>query len=564
MNIEKVLIIDKDKGESGEYSFGPGANLLVSRTNTQGKSSLLKTLYYGMGLKINQFPLNWDPTKMIIKLSLYNARTEERLYVIRVGELFYVSDNAASLTLKEYTKWFSDKLGIDMKLTLGKVNMTKSVSYPSALIAPFYVDQDESWSKKMFSTSSELQMYRDIPKSIFDYVLKITDDDELKIKEEIKQLLSQKSKLESKRSSVNEVFIDYIESSPEQNSYEVSAIQNPREDNKKNIDLFIGLMDSANKKYAKDKAERIKLQRDLDQLKKSYTEYESILKMLGADYEFIKTVCKHCNSELTEEQIRTRMEISTDIFEVTHLISITKHSIEAAETKLLNAIAQEEQSSSEYERLSKELDTNIEVKSIAEFIDEAAKKRSQKEFATMIKELESQIGKLEGTIKDKNKEKREAVKKSKDLIDEIEHSYQKYVNDLTFIMKGSNVSNIEFENFRAPQSSGVNVNQMYLGVYLAYMRLISEYGRYKLPFCIDSFIKNETAEEKLYDMFEALEKYLLAIKGQSIFSAIEEYVGKYMKHESQFHRVEIGDRLLSSEKFKADYEEVKSVVTLQE
>ncbi len=560
MNIEKILIIDKDKGESGEYSFSSGANLLVSRTNSQGKSSLLKTMYYGMGLKINQFPLNWNPTKMIIKLDLYNERTEERLQVIRVGELFYVSDNTAALTLKDYTKWLSDKLGIDMKLTLGKVNMTKSVSYPSALITPFYVDQDESWSKKMFSTSSELQMYRDVPKSILDYVLKITDDNELKAKEEIKQLLSQKNKLESKRSSINEVFIDYIESDSKQNSHEISAIKNPLENNKKDIDLFIALMDSANKRYAKDKAERIKLQRDLDQLKKSLAEYKSILKMLGADYEFIKTICKHCNSELTEEQIRTRMEISTDMFEINHLISITKHGIEAAESKLSNAITQEERSNSEYERLSKELDTNIEINSIAEFIEEASKKKSQKEFAAIIKELESQIGRLEGKIKDKNKEKRESVKKSKDLIEEIEYSYQQYVNDLTFIMKGSNVSNIEFENFRAPQSSGVNVNQMYLGVYLTYMRLISEYGRYKLPFCIDSFIKNETAEEKLYDMFEALEKYLLAIKGQSIFSAVEEYVGKYMKHESQFHRVEIGERLLSADKFAKSFEEVKSII----
>jgi len=229
MNIEKVLIIDTDNQESGEYVFGPGANLLVSRTNTQGKSSLLKTMYYGLGLKINQFPLNWDPTKMIIKLNVQNERTEEKLEIIRVGDLFYVSDSSSSLTLKEYTKWLSDKLGIDMKLTLGKVNMTKSVSYPSALITPFYVDQDESWSKKMFSTSSELQMYRDVPKSIFDYVLKITDDDELKAKEEIKRLQSQKNLLDTKRSSVNEVFIDYIESETDNGISELSATENPLE-----------------------------------------------------------------------------------------------------------------------------------------------------------------------------------------------------------------------------------------------------------------------------------------------------------------------------------------------
>ncbi len=560
MIVEKILIIDKDNGEAGEYSFKAGANLLVSKSNSQGKSSLLKTMYYGLGLDIKQFPIKWHPTKMIIKLSLYNERTDEKLFVIRVGELFYVSDSVDSLTLTEYTRWLSEKLGVDMKLTISKTNMTKSISYPSALITPFYVDQDESWSKRFFSATNEVQMYRDVPKNIFDYILNITDDEELRAKEKIKRLTAEKKTLEVKRSSINDVYMDYIESDSDAHTHEVSAIVNPLENNKENIDIFIGLMDEANKKYIKDKASRIKLQRDLDQLKKSSEEYKSILKMLNADYEFIKSVCKHCNSELTEEQIRTRMNISTDMFEVNHLIAVTGHEINKVHEKLAQAIASEEESSIEYTRLSKELDSNTELNSIAEYIEDVSKKKSQEEFATIINELDASIGYIESDIKSKNKEKREAVKKSKELVDKIERSYREYVNELTIMMRGSNINDIEFENFSTPKSSGVNVNQTYLGIYLTYMRLISEFGRYKLPFCIDSFIKNETAKEKLDDMFGALEKYLLAIDSQSIFSAIDESVQKYMKNENKFHRVEIGTRLLSAENFEEKYDEVKNVI----
>jgi len=562
MNIEKILIIDKDNGEAGEYSFSNGANLLVSKTNSQGKSSLIKTMYYGLGLGITQFPRKWNPTKMIIRLNIYNERTGEHLYIIRVGDLFYVKDISEGLDLKEYTRWLSEQLGVDMKLPLNKVNMTKPISYPSALIIPFYVDQDVSWSKKIFSTTNDIQMYRDIPKSIFNYVLNITDDKELIATQVIKGLTLDKKRLEIKRESVNEIFIDYIETNPEAHEHEISAIKKPHENNQKNIELFISLMDDANKKFIKDKATRIKLQRDLDQFKKTAEEYSSILKMLDCDYDYIKSVCKHCNSELTEEQIATRMGISTDIFELNQLISIANHDIKAAQEKLANAINNEAESSKEYERLAQELETNTQINSIADYIEEASKKKFQEEFAEIIRRLDSEIGILKSDIKDKTKEKREAVKESKELLEKIQHSYLQCVNELTFMMKGSNVNEIDFMNFNPQKSSGVDGNQTYLGIYLAYMRLLSEYGRYKMPFCIDSFIKNETADEKLFDMFEALERYLLGYRGQSIFSAVEQFAFKYMKQRGEFNIVKIGEKLLAPENFKERYEEVKSIVIL--
>ena len=129
-------------------------------------------------------------------------------------------------------------------------------------------------------------------------------------------------------------------------------------------------------------------------------------------------------------------------------------------------------------------------------------------------------------------------------------------------MNGSNVNDVEFKSFTIPQSSGVHLNQTYLGVYLAYMRLISKYGKYSLPFCIDSFIKNETTSTKSNVMFDATEKYLLGMEKQSIFSAVDENVTAYMKNADKYHQVRIEDRLLSADGFKDALEEVRDIVTV--
>lgn len=562
MLVKRILIIDNENCESGEYSFAPESNLVVSSGNTQGKSSLLKALYYGLGLDIKVFPKDWKPHKMTIKIDVHNEVTHKDGYIVRTGDLFYVSDHSGSMGVQDYTRWLSTQLGVDLKLTNKKTRITSSISYPSALIVPFYADQDNSWSGGLFSSSGEMGMYADVPVRIIEYILKISDDDELKLKEKISKLNLKKKTASLKRSNVNEVYMDYLEDEPENPPRQVSSIINPVESNRKNIDQFIQLMDKANEVYIQQKATRIKLQRDYDQKLKTYEEYKSIKRMFDSDYESIKSICKNCKSELTPEQVNTRMDISTNIFELSFLISTTKLELNDLKKRLEQAVDAESESNIEYKRLAEQVEVNENVRSIAEYIEEESKKKTHEEFATIIQKLDQVVGKLDSDIKELSKEYRELQKTSTRHIDEVSKSYLEYTKDLTTIMKGSNVDDIEFKNFTVPQSSGVQSNQTRLGGYLAYMRLISEYGRYSLPFCIDSFIKNETDSDKSSAMFGAVEKYLLNTKKQSIFSAIDESVSAYMKNTDKYHQVRIEGRLLSSNGYQGALEEVKGIVTV--
>lgn len=562
MLVKRILIIDHDNGESGEYSFSAGANLLVSSDNTQGKSSLLKALYYGLGLDITVFPKDWKPSKMTIKIDTLNDTTGKESYIVRRNDLFYVSDIKGAITIQEYTKWLLEQLGAELRLTMKKTKTTSPVTHPSALIAPFYVDQDASWTSRLYPPFGEMGMYDEVPLRILEYILKISDDDELKLKEKLSKLRKQEKMISAKRSNVNEVYMDYLNDEPENGITQVSSILNPIESNRESLEAFTQLMEKANKTFVEQKAIRIKLQREYDQKLKSYNEYKAIQRMLNSDYDAVKSVCKTCKSELTEEQINTRMDISTDLYELSFLISTTKLELEKLEKQLADAVEEEEKSNSEYQRLAKQVETNQNIQSIAEYIEVASKKKSQEEFASIIQRLDADLGSLSADIKECDKEYRELRRTSTKRIDDISKSYREWISDLSTIMRGSNVNDLEFKKFTVPQSSGVNSNQTMLGGYLVYMRLIAEYGRYSFPFCIDSFIKNETAANKSDAMFAATEKYLLGLSKQSIFSAIDESVNNHMKNADRYNHVRIQGRLLSTDKFKNSLEEIKDIVTV--
>jgi hypothetical protein len=561
--VTKIIIIDHSTGEAGEYEFKAGPNILVSQDNSQGKSSLLKTMYYGLGLDIKKFPANWNPSKMTIKLELFNEITNQSEYVVRQNDLFYVKGVEGSISIQDYTKWLSDQLAVDLKLTNKTTKITSSITYPSPLITPFYIDQDESWSGRLFSASNAVVMYTDMPQRIFDYVLKITDDEEMSIKEKISKLNSTKSALTSKRTNINEVYIDYIDENSEEVRGEISNIFKPSETNTAEIEAFINLMDKANKKYIEQKATRIKLQRELDLHRKTAEEYKTIFKMHQHDYDEIKGICKNCKSELTEQQIQTRMEIDTNKYALSFSIAAEENEILSLEKKLSDSMKKEELYSKEYQDLSSQIEANKEVRSIAEYIEESSIKKTQEEFALVIQKLDTNIGGIEADVKELRKELNESFREVRKRVGDIQHSFSEYVNDLSRIMVGSNVSNFEFKDFRAPASSGVHVNQTYLGAYLAYMKLISKYGRYSLPYCIDSFIKNEITVNKSEGMFEATEKYLMGLNGQTIFSAVEESVVNFMKHTEKYNRVDLGERLLSSENYKSSLAHIDDIVVVK-
>lgn len=560
MIIKRILIVDHENAESGEYTFGNKANLIISKSNSQGKSSLIKSIYYGLGFKINKFPTGWDISKMSIKLSLFNEITGEDLYVIRHENLYYVSGKDDPLSSTEYTRWLSGQLDINLKLKNKSSDEVASVAYPSALIVPFYIDQDDSWSGRLFASTNELTMYEKVPDRIFEYVLGISDDEEMKLSEKISKKQKQHSNAKAKHGYIKNAFLDYIEN----DNFNSNIVLTESLDSfsKQSIDNLISLINTANKKYMGHKTKRIKLQRIYDQKRKSEAEYRSILKMYEDDYKQIKAKCKHCKSELTIEQVQTRMDISSNVSQLKMMIASIKKDIDISERKVHEAHLEEKTALEEYRNLSGQIRSVPEIKSLNDYISQASKKRSQEEFAKIIQTLETEVGKLEIEIRELKLEEKELKSNIRRALEDVKSLYERYVTQLSLLMPKSDINKISFKKFTGLQSSGVIGNQTYFGIYLVYMRLVSELGRYKLPFCIDSFIKNETDCDNLDKMFEATEKYLLNQESQTIFSAIQDSVDKYIEHPEKYNCIILGDRLLSAANYQDDLQEIMREVQI--
>lgn len=224
--------------------------------------------------------------------------------------------------------------------------------------------------------------------------------------------------------------------------------------------------------------------------------------------------------------------------------------------------AEENASFEEYRKLTEEVEKHKSLQSLNDYVEVASRKRSQEEFATILQGLNVELETVADKIKELKADQKESQKITLKLTREIKDKYSEYVTNLSMIMAGSNVSNIDYRNFKAPKSSGTDDNLTYLGLYLACMRLIAEYGRYQLPFCIDSFIKNETTDPQIQKMFDSTEQFLFNKTQQSILTVIQSNLDKFMSDKKDYNLINIGTRLLSSGEYQSGVNEITQIINV--
>ena len=62
------------------FKFSEGANLIVSKRNGMGKSSLVKSLFYALGASVKSFPKGWKVEKYIYQLEI---QIKDKVYKIK-------------------------------------------------------------------------------------------------------------------------------------------------------------------------------------------------------------------------------------------------------------------------------------------------------------------------------------------------------------------------------------------------------------------------------------------------------------------------------------------------
>ena len=153
--------------------------------------------------------------------------------------------------------------------------------------------------------------------------------------------------------------------------------------------------------------------------------------------------------------------------------------------------------------------------------------------------LESKIDKIKKEISSlKKRIKSEAAN--------MEGEFEVIKNRLSVIIGSTGLDLRSFRKFNKLTGSGTNLNKDLLTIYLVYMTMIDNQSRFKLPFAIDSFVKNETDRDSLRAMFNAINSSFLRLENQTFFSIIEENL-KYIDSPSKYIWIEYP--LLRKDKF---------------
>lgn len=545
MIIESFSILDFKTKEARTFYFQNRPNLIISNGNTEGKSSLLKSLYYTLGFDVRQFPSGWNKDDMYfqIRVSIEN----QKFNITRQKDVFRVSDRDEIMNVKEYSEWLSEKLNIKMELPNVHTKTSHS-AYSSALILPFFIDQDDSWEGIIYRRVTDtLNQYYGVPQNIFESIFSLSDEEVTKLNNEITIDNSKKNRVESTIKS----FIEIVEEYKKENEEVVEITKIDKKVLKNDIDKYLRMLNAFNKQVTNYKMKLLNKQELLDLQQQELRELEKLLDMNKTRYSTIKSECNYCHSKLTKEKSLTRLNLSNNSFEISILKNIVEKEINKLRFEIADLRLDKENVDEEIDALNERIQKSEELLTIDAYVKAAARTEAINEMENLIEKQRILKDCLEKNIVNLRKKLRDLKKEKKVLRTTIENRYKELIISMKTIFSKTNLNELDFLKFKKIDGSGIDKNKKYLAYYLIYFNLLKEYGAYSIPFCMDSFIKNEISGANAVEMFGAIEKYFLDNDNQSFFSIVSENL-KHFNNTDEFNQIEVDGKLL----LKENYDEI--------
>lgn len=520
MIIEKFSILDFKNCKAAQFNFGPKSNIFCSSDNKDGKSSVLKSLYYALGYEIATFPNGWNFNDMRFRL---DVRINNKSHIImRQNNTFFVDNLENAIDLNGYTEWLQEILNIKMKLKR-KNQKDLSKVYASQYLLPFYVDQDKSWNGFLYKGSDTSSgAYSDVPKRLFEYLFGFSNDNIINIQIKKQELEGIKSKIDNQFElliSLENKFINDQKSSSVPESYSLF---------KEDLDLYLKEINRLAEIISISKEKIINIEKSRNKLSAASREKIQLIQLIEKEYKNIQYICTQCDSILTLEQSTKRLRLNNNKYELEEELQGIYSKLRIEDNKYKEALENAKNIEEEYNKSIALFNNKKRIKDIEEYIEFKKNHMISFEYNKIKDDLISESGELGISIKSLDKEINSIKRELKRKQNIIESHYSKANAELKYILKDDIIDKIDFLNFTQIKGSGTSANITMLGLYLIYSELISKYSRVKLPLGMDSFIKNELDTKNGKLMFDAMIKYFINLDHQTFFSVIEQNYEKFM------------------------------------
>lgn len=540
MYLNDITILDYRNKEANKFSFSKGANIICADRNTAGKTCLIKSIYYALGLDITKFPNGWKFKNMIFKLSYTHNNQTGTIY--RTPQQFWV--NSIPMTEKDYSEWFCQLLNINIKLPIKDKDIISPV-YASVPILLYYIDQDTSWSGALYKRTINLQFYKNdsIPKNIFEYFLNISNDIIIQLEEEKTDLNSERNKLSSHLESLNGISDKFEQS-------DISIVNFNPENNDKEIKKYLSISDTLKDKIKAYNSRLYEKKIIMDTYKLELEELKAIIKYLNKTYKNISHKCTECNSQLTPEQSMTRMRLDDNLMTLSIEKEELEKKIENIQQKNLEYEKDKSVLEEQYNQLLSIAETKQNNTTLAEYIKNEAKQITSEIYRDIKLDIADQVDDLTIKISNKNKEIRNLIKNTKDRRESLENIFKTYLDKFQLIFNKANLD-YKFLEFKEINDSGAAKNEVWLSLYIAYTKILLNNSKIEIPFGIDSIVKDEVDEDILSKFYCIVEDNILTAKQQTFFAMLNDKK-PFIKNYQNYNEIILpsNERILKSDLYE--------------
>ena len=513
MKIKKIKIIEFEKGKFGEYSFSEGVNI-INGGNGSGKSSLIKSIMYCLGYEIKNWSTNFKVNGMIFEL---NITVNGKEYSLKRFREYFILNNKI-MKLLEYREKILKCLNIKLKLSLSKAN-SEVIPYPTDILMYNYLDQDSSWDGKIFyNNHKNYSMYtkKELEK-ILSYYLGISNDF-------INELILKESDLKRKSDSLKQN-IEKLEYS--------QKILNYDEENKISLDIndFEFEIKELEKKlkniYNEENIIKYKIfdtTKKIQDIDLDIRELEVIYSELkGKNKKMEKFICKTCNSKINQEMFLKKYDIEKDMYSIFSIYELQIKEKEKLVKKLEKCTQENENIKKELFKIENILKTKKENISLKEVIESKSKIEGIKKINEFLNKFKKENNLIQVEIKELSKKIRKEKDKMKILTAEYKNKFNTLLDEINLLFEKIDLEQMKdkFLDFSKMPDTGAAKNLYYMSIYFVYWKLLDESSIIKIPFILDTIIKDEMDISNKKNISKLIEENVLTLENQIIFGYTE-------------------------------------------
>lgn len=516
MYFNSILIADVMTHSAHFQKFEKGLNVVTSKDNHVGKSSLLKSLYHSFGANV-KYDNVWNINS---KLYVLNFTVDEKKYrIVRYIKNYAVFKDKTLLLITNKVmeelsplleKIFEFGVYLDSKNS-GKVTLAP----PAFTFLPYYIDQDDGWSILYGSFQNQEQYKKaDRIKSLY-YHLNIYTKQSVELMAQRDRLQDEVFSLKKEEERLSEI-IDFI-SDEMQGLIPAEDITRFDENIKPMKKKIQYLVRAIGEKRNVIQELQVALEQHEQQLE-IITEYHKIADATEQQKNEISHSCPRCgyiyDDEIYSRVCSNYMNISRDY--------IKQYVLQVTET-IRQKLKKEEEQYIELMAELKKVETLFEEKSenFNVYVRQRGMREAWKRFSTQLKETQSKQDEIQSDLKKIKKELKTLPSK-----DEVEEKYIEFTRENIMSLNAWNSAYDGTIKLLTPiKAQGTLENKIILAQCVGLFQTMNYFKTQtiRFPFVVDSPRGKEASQESSREILEMITE--ISMLPQVILATIdfEEY-----------------------------------------